>query len=92
MTINDTPVFVPTFNSSSSWGVAENAATGTDLGSLGATDPDGGALSYTVSGGPFAVASSGDLVTTGPLNAETWPKYFLTIVATTPRAWRARNN
>ena len=61
------------------------ALAGTDLGSVAAIDPDGGALTYSISGGPFTVSSSGDLVTTGTLNAETAPSYALTIVATTPR-------
>ena len=76
----------PVFNSSSSLTVAENASVGTDLGSLGASDPDGGTLSYVVIGGPFTVSSSGDLITTAAalLNAETSPSYLLLIAATSP--------
>ena len=55
VTVSDTAVFVPVFGSSASWAVAENASAGTDLGSVAASDPDGGTLSYAVSGGPFTL-------------------------------------
>ena len=82
VTVHDTAAFVPVFDSSSSFAIAENAATGTDLGSVAALDPDGGAITYSVSGGPFAISSSGDLLTAGTLNAETSPTYSLAIIAT----------
>jgi uncharacterized protein YhjY with autotransporter beta-barrel domain/mevalonate kinase len=84
--INDAPVFG---QSSYSFSINENAASGTPLGSTVATDPDlGQSLSYAItddsSGGLFAVDGSGQIsvVNGSGLDFETASRFTLTVQAT----------
>ena len=80
---NRAPVFgSATYNFS----VAEDAATGTAVGSVSATDADDDGLTYTIEsgngGGKFAIdRSSGAVTTAGTLDHETTPSYTLTVQA-----------
>ncbi|MDQ0318474.1 Ca2+-binding RTX toxin-like protein/predicted transcriptional regulator [Pararhizobium capsulatum DSM 1112] len=61
--------------------VAENVAVGTEVGALSATDPEGGALSYSLTdsaGGLFKL-SGNKLVTAKAINFETTPSDTVTV-------------
>jgi hypothetical protein len=70
--------------------VAENSATGTDIGApITANDPDGDALIYSLGTTPddnhFAIdAASGQLQTNGALDYESDATYVVTVTATDP--------
>ena len=77
------PVFAET---SYAWSVAEDAAVGAALGTVGATDPEGGAVSYAITAGNDAGhvaidASTGALTVAGALDYETTPSVSLTVEA-----------
>ena len=79
---NRSPVF--TAGSSTTRSIAENTASGTNIGSaVAATDPDGDALSYTLSGtdaSAFSIVStSGQLRTSAALDYETKSSYRVTV-------------
>ena len=77
--VNEAPT-APTLSSSR---VAENAAAGTLVGTLGATDPERGALTYSlVSGEGFAVDTGGRLTTTRAFDFETTPSPAIVVRAT----------
>jgi uncharacterized protein (TIGR02145 family) len=67
-------------------GLAENAAVGTALDTLRATDPDGDALSWSIvsgdSGAAFGIDSKGILRVSGTLDFATHPGYKLQIQVT----------
>ena len=89
VTVDDLAAFAPVFASPPSLSVVETAAVGTTVGSVSATDPDGGNVSYFVSGGPFSIDSSGDIMTTQLLNVVTMPSYSLTVDAISPNGWES---
>ena len=66
--------------------VAEDAAVGTAVGTVSATDPEGGAVSYAITAGneagAFALdAATGALTVAGALDYETADNYGLTVTA-----------
>ena len=77
----------PTFGSATySFSVAEDAATGTAVGSVSATDADDDGLTYSIEtgngDGKFAMdGSSGAITTAGALDYETDSSYTLTVQA-----------
>ena len=78
----------PTFGQASyAFSIAENAAVGTAVGTVTATDPDpGDTLSYTITGGnaagTFAInASTGEITVAAALNRQTTASYTLTVKA-----------
>ncbi len=77
----------PVFGSATySFSVAEDAATGTAVGSVSATDADDDGLTYSIEtgngDGKFAMdGSSGAITTTGALDHATTPSYALTVQA-----------
>ena len=78
------PVFA---EASYAWSVAEDAAVGTALGTVGATDPEGGAVSYKITAGndagAFAIdAATGALTVAGALDYEATTSFSLTVEAT----------
>ena len=83
ITVTDV-AFSPVFAEASyAWSVAEDAAVGT----VGATDPEGGAVSYKITAGndagAFAIdAATGALTVAGALDHETTTSYNLTVEAT----------
>ena len=79
-----TPVFA---EKSYSFMVAENSATGTAVGTVSATDPNGDILSYSITAGnpgnAFAIGpSTGAITVAAGLDFETTPSYELTVEAT----------
>ena len=69
------------------WAVAEDAAVGAALGTVSATDPEGGAVTFKITAGNDAGsvaidAVSGTLTVAGALDYETTPSYSLTVDAT----------
>ena len=80
ITVTDV-VFPPVFGAASySFSVAENAAVGAAVGTVGATEPEGGAVSFTITAGndagAFAIdAGSGALTVAGALDHETTASY-----------------
>ena len=79
---NRAPVFgSATYNFS----VAEDAAVGTSVGSVSATDADDDTLTYSIEtgngDGKFAISSAGAITTAGTLDHETTPSYTLTVQA-----------
>ena len=81
------PVFAET---SYAWAVAEDAAVGAALGTLIATDPEGGAVSHKITAGNDAGlvaidAATGALTVAGALDYETATSYSLTVEATSGR-------
>ncbi len=79
---NRAPVFgSATYNFS----VAEDAATGTAVGSVSATDADDDGLTYSITAGngdgKFAISSAGAITTAGTLDYETDSSYALTVQA-----------
>ncbi len=66
--------------------VAEDAAPGTEVGTVDATDADGDTITYAITGGnadgAFAIdAGSGAIAVAGPLDFETKPAHALTVTA-----------
>ncbi|MDQ3331664.1 MAG: cadherin domain-containing protein, partial [Planctomycetota bacterium] len=81
--LNDPPELAP----STAFTVSENAVAGTVVGTVQATDPEGGALTYSIFGGNddgfFTLNSAtGVLTTTAPLNRESRSAYHLVVKAT----------
>ena len=79
------PVFAAT---SYAWSTAEDAAVGAALGTVAATDPEGGAVSYALTAGNdaghFAIdAGTGALTVAAALDYETTTSYGLTVEAKT---------
>ena len=87
ITVTDV-AFPPVFAAASyAWAVAEDAAVGAALGTVSATDPEGGAVRYKITAGNDAGAlaidaASGALTVAGALDYETTPSYDLTVEAT----------
>ena len=84
--VNEAPVYA---DDSVIRSVAENAATGTDIGSaVTATDPDGDDLTYTLSGedaSSFSIdEDSGQLKTQASLDFEDTSSYSVTVTAEDP--------
>ena len=81
ITLNAAPVATD-----STFSVSENAAAGTSVGTVSATDPDAGdTLAYSITagngGGEFAINSStGEITTTTALDYEAAAQYVLTVV------------
>ncbi len=88
ITVTDV-AYPPGFAESSyAWSVAEDAAVAAALGTVSATDPEGGAVSYAITAGNDAGhvaidASSGALTVAVALDYETTPSYGLTVEAKT---------
>ena len=66
--------------------VAEDAATGTAVGTVSATDPDSGdSVTYSITAGngdgKFAIGSSGSITVAAALDYETTTSYSLTVAA-----------
>ncbi len=86
ITVTDV-AYPPGFAATShAWSVAEDAAVGAALGTVSATDPEGGAVSYAITAGNDAGhvaidASSGALTVAAALDYETAPSYSLTVQA-----------
>ncbi len=82
-TVNAAPTNVALSASS----IAENSANGTVVGALSATDPDGDAVTYSLTdnaGGKFALVTENgvtSLVVNGALNFETASAYSVTVKA-----------
>ena len=87
ITVTDA-AFPPVFASPGyAWSVAEDAAAGAAVGTVSATDPEGGALTYAITAGNAAGAfalnpASGALTVAGALDHETAPTVSLTVSAT----------
>ena len=82
--VNDEPVFNPPEHDVD---LAESAPVGTVVGTYTANDPNGDALTYslTVDLSAFTVnATTGEITTTAALDCEDWNKGQLTLVATDP--------
>ena len=77
----------PEFDQTSyTFSVEEDAASGTVAGTVSATDPDGGSVSYSITGGneagKFAIApTSGQISVDGSLDYESTASYSLTVTA-----------
>ncbi len=86
VTVTDV-AYPPTFGADSyAWSVAEAAAVGAAVGSVSATEPEGGAVTYAVTvgndAGAFAIeAGTGALTVAGALDYETTASYSLTVTA-----------
>ena len=86
ITVTDV-AFPPVFGESSyAFSVAETAATGTAVGTVGATEPEGGAVTFAITAGNDAGhvaidASTGALTVAGALDHETTASYNLTVEA-----------
>ena len=86
VTVTDV-AYPPAFAESSyAWSVAEDAAVGAALGTVGATDPEGGAVSYSITAGNdagvFQIATAtGALTVAGALDYEATTSYSLTVQA-----------
>ena len=88
--VNETPSFA---SSSYSFSVANRARVGTGVGSVSATDPDGDAVTYSITGGntgnAFAVNGSTGVITVAGSVSQSNPFYALTVqVSGTGRAAR----
>ncbi|MDE2901824.1 MAG: cadherin domain-containing protein, partial [Chloroflexota bacterium] len=87
ITVTDV-AFPPVFAEASyAWSVAEDAAVGAALGTVSATDPEGGAVTYKITAGNAAGhvainAGTGALTVAGALDHETTTSYNLTVEAT----------
>ena len=82
--VNDTPVF--TEGSSTTRAIAENTASGSNIGApIIATDPDGDTITYSLGGvdaSAFTIDSTtGQLQTSAALNYETKSTYTVTVTA-----------
>ena len=77
----------PAFGSATySFSIAEDAATGANVGALSATDADNDGITYSIEAGngdgKFAIdGSTGAITTAGALDHETTPSYTLTVQA-----------
>ncbi len=77
----------PAFGAESySFTIAQNAAAGTALGTVSATDTSGGTVTYTITAGntgeAFSIgADSGEITLAGALDRATTPAYALTVEA-----------
>ena len=86
ITVTDV-AFPPVFGESSyAFSVAENSATGTAVGTVGATEPEGGAVTFAITAGNDAGsvvidAGTGALTVAGALDHETTASYNLTVEA-----------
>ncbi len=86
ITVTDV-AYAPVFGATSyAWSVAEDAAIGAALGTVSATDPEGGAVTYALTAGndagAFAIdASTGALTVAGALDYETTASFNLTVTA-----------
>ena len=95
ITVTDV-AYAPVFGATSyAWSVAEDAATGAALGTVSATDPEGGAVSYAVTAGndagAFAIdAGTGALTVAGALDYETTSSANLTVEASSTATGRPR--
>ena len=84
---NDPPAFDEGDTAARS--VAENTPAGRKIGDpIHATDPDGDALTYELSGGPFQIDDDGQLTTTKPLNYEKKKERSYTVTVTVKDARR----
>ncbi|MCY3748955.1 MAG: cadherin repeat domain-containing protein [Chloroflexi bacterium] len=87
ITVTDA-AFPPTFGAAGyAWSVAEDAAAGAAVGTVSATDPEGGAVTYQITAGndagAFAInAGTGALTVAGALDYETTTSTSLTVGAT----------
>ncbi len=87
ITVTDA-AFPPVFGAESyAWAVAEDAAAGAAVGTVSATDPEGEAVTYTITAGndagAFAIdAATGALTVAGALDYETTASHSLTVGAT----------
>ncbi len=87
ITVTDV-AYAPVFGATSyAWSVAEDAAVGAALGTINATDPEGGSVSYVITAGNDAGlfqidAASGRLTVAGALDYETTTSFNLTVEAT----------
>ncbi|MCY3895377.1 MAG: cadherin repeat domain-containing protein, partial [Chloroflexi bacterium] len=87
ITVTDV-AFPPVFAEASyAWTVAEDAAMAAALGSVSATEPEGGAVTFKITAGNGAGhvaidSSTGALTVAGALDYETTPSYSLTVEAT----------
>ena len=88
VTINVTNVNeAPTFdNPVYSFDVSEASPTGTLVGTVSATDPEGASLTFSITGGDpsgdFSIDSNGKITVTGTLDYDTTSTYSLTIQVT----------
>ncbi len=86
LTVTDV-AFPPVFGATSyAWSVAEDAAIGAALGTVSATDPEGGTVTYALTAGNDAGAlaidaGTGALTVAGALDHETTSSYSLTVQA-----------
>ncbi|MDA9626105.1 cadherin domain-containing protein [Pseudomonadota bacterium] len=79
---DDEPASIAAILSASSF--AENAAVGVDIASVNASDPEGGAVTFTLSGAGsdnFTIDASGNITLASGLDYETATSYELTVVA-----------
>ncbi|MDA9633470.1 cadherin domain-containing protein [Pseudomonadota bacterium] len=79
---DDEPATIAATLSASSF--AENAAVGVDIASVNASDPEGSAVSFTLSGtgsDNFSIDASGNITLASGLDYETATSYELTVVA-----------
>ena len=81
--VNEAPMVTA---QSSAFTVAENAANGTTVGTVAATDPENNRLTFSITSGnlsdAFAInASSGAITVAGTVDYETTPTYTLTVRA-----------
>lgn len=83
--VNEAPVFTTT---TTTFAIDENVAAGTAIGAANtfvATDPEGGAVTYTITGAQaanFAISSAGVVTITQSPDFETRPQYTFNVVAT----------
>ena len=84
--VDESPEFDPdyyTFN------ISEDAITGTPVGSVSYSDPQGHSVTLTIDDGfggavPFAIDDIGEITVDGPLDFETQDFYALTVTGTDP--------
>ena len=79
---DDEPATIAATLSASSF--AENAAVGVDIASVNASDPEGSAVTFTLSGtgsDNFSIDASGNITLASGLDYETATSYELTVVA-----------
>lgn len=81
---NNPPVFA---SGNYNYSISDNSAVGAAVGTVAASDPDGGSITYAITGGntngAFAINSStGAIAVSKRLNYHTQSKYILTVRAT----------
>jgi len=84
--VNENPVFNPDWYE---FNVDENSATGTLVGTVSVSDPQGQSVTLSVDDGmggsvPFDIDSAGNITTAGPLDFETQDYYSVQVTATDP--------